>query len=179
VLFYRSIFDLRKSPMVDVLDPAGLVRSQVVENAAGTLRLTLNGAENSRTFAGQFVTKTFGSSIQHIAFASADIFATAEAMGARGFTQLRFPASYYDDLDARFGLDPALLARLRGHNVLYDRDDGGEFFQFYGRSLGEGFFFEIVQRVGGYAGYGAPNAPFRIAAQRRAMREMSLESAES
>ena len=179
VLFYRSIFDVRKSPMVDVLDPAGLVRSQVVENAAGTLRLTLNGAENSRTFAGQFVTKTFGSSIQHIAFASADIFATAEAMGARGFAQLRFPSSYYDDLDARFGLDPALLARLRSHSVLYDRDDGGEFFQFYGESLGEGFFFEIVQRVGGYAGYGAPNAPFRIAAQRRAMREKSLESAES
>jgi 4-hydroxyphenylpyruvate dioxygenase len=28
-------------------------------------------------------------------------------------------------------------------------------------------FFEIVQRTDGYAGYGAANAPVRLAAQRR------------
>jgi 4-hydroxyphenylpyruvate dioxygenase len=28
-------------------------------------------------------------------------------------------------------------------------------------------FFEIVQRTGGYRGYGAANAPDRLAAQRR------------
>jgi len=28
-------------------------------------------------------------------------------------------------------------------------------------------FFEVVQRTGGYAGYGAANAPVRLAAQRR------------
>jgi 4-hydroxyphenylpyruvate dioxygenase len=31
-------------------------------------------------------------------------------------------------------------------------------------------FFEIVQRAGGYDGYGAANAPFCIAAQIRLMR---------
>ena len=44
-------------PMVDVLDPGGLVRSQVIENATGTLRLTVNGEDKSRKFAGQFVRK--------------------------------------------------------------------------------------------------------------------------
>ncbi|CAN7220459.1 hypothetical protein LJR231_000708 [Phyllobacterium sp. LjRoot231] len=33
-------------------------------------------------------------------------------------------------------------------------------------NYGEGFFFEIVERKG-YKGYGAPNAIFRIAAQKR------------
>ncbi|MDF2797544.1 MAG: sugar phosphate isomerase/epimerase and 4-hydroxyphenylpyruvate protein, partial [Devosia sp.] len=51
----------------------------------------------------------------------------------------------------------------------YDRDADGEFFQLYSRNIGEGFFFEIVQRRGSYRGYGAVNAPFRIAAQKRAM----------
>src|SRR3546814_13286053 len=37
----------------------------------------------------------------------------------------------------------------------------------YSPNFGEGFFFEIVQRRGGYRGYGGPNAPFRIAAQKR------------
>ncbi len=173
VLFYRSIFEVRKSPMVDVLDPAGLVRSQVIENATGSLRLTLNGAENSRTLAGHFVTSTFGSSIQHLAFATDDIFASAAAMAERGFETLKFSKSYYDDLAARFELDDAFLARLRRQNILYDRDDTGEFFQFYSRTLGAGFFFEIVQRISGYAGYGAANAPFRIAAQKRAMARLT------
>jgi 4-hydroxyphenylpyruvate dioxygenase len=35
-------------------------------------------------------------------------------------------------------------------------------------------FIEIVERRGGYAGYGAPNAPFRIAAQRRAARTLAV-----
>lgn len=172
VLFYTSIFSTGKSPMVDVLDPSGLVRSQVVENSAGTLRLTLNGAENKRTIAGRFISETFGSSVQHLAFASSDIFATAAAMAAAGFNALAIPPNYYDDLAARFGLDDALIARLRAGNVLYDRDADGEFFQFYSPMFGEGFFFEIVERRG-YRGYGAPNAPFRIAAQQREMRALA------
>jgi 4-hydroxyphenylpyruvate dioxygenase len=170
VLFYTSIFATGKSPMVDVLDPSGLVRSQVVETASGSLRLTLNGAENSRTIAGRFVSETFGSSVQHLAFAASDIFATAAAMAAAGFRPLVIPPNYYDDLIARFGLDDGLIAKLRAGNILYDRDAGGEFFQFYSAIFGEGFFFEIVERRGGYLGYGGPNAPFRIAAQQRAMR---------
>src|SRR3546814_15873565 len=40
LLFYTSIFRTGKLPMVDVVDPAGLVRSQVVERDDGSLRLT-------------------------------------------------------------------------------------------------------------------------------------------
>src|SRR5690606_4917498 len=140
VLFYTAIFDTTKSPMIDVLDPSGLVRSQVVESPGGRLRLTLNGADNSRTIAGHFISETFGSSTQHLAFACDDIFTTAAAMAARGFRQLQIQANYYEDLEARFGLAPDLLARLRDQNILYDRDAHGEFFQFYSGLLGEGFF---------------------------------------
>ena len=66
--------------MVDVIDPAGLVRSQVIENDDGALRLTLNGAENRQTLAGHFIAESFGSGVQHLAFATADIFATAAAL---------------------------------------------------------------------------------------------------
>src|SRR5690606_17103140 len=174
VLFYTAIFDTTKSPMIDVLDPSGLVRSQVVESPGGRLRLTLNGADNSRTIAGHFISETFGSSTQHLAFACDDIFATAAAMAARGFRRLQIQPNYYEDLAARFGIAPDLLARLRDHDILYDRDADGEFFQFYSGLLGEGFFFEIVERRGDYRGYGGPNAPFRIAAQRRAMRPENI-----
>ncbi|MCO5058405.1 MAG: sugar phosphate isomerase/epimerase and 4-hydroxyphenylpyruvate domain-containing protein [Rhizobiaceae bacterium] len=174
LLFYTSIFETRKTAMVDVVDPGGLVRSQAVESKDGGLRITLNGAESRRTLAGHFLAESFGSAVQHIAFACGDIFDTAAALRENGFEPLTISGNYYDDLEARMGLEPAELERLRAGNVLYDRDEHGEFFQIYSRSYGEGFFFEIVERRDGYAGYGAANAQFRIAAQKRGMRPKGM-----
>jgi len=174
LLFYTSIFNTRSAPMVDVVDPAGLVRSQAVEGIDGDLRLTLNGAENRKTLAGRFLAESFGSSVQHLAFASQDIFATALALRGLGFQALEISPNYYDDLEARFGLDPVFTGRLRAENILYDRDEAGEFFQLYSQSYGEGFFFEILERRNGYLGYGAANAPFRIAAQKRSIRPKGM-----
>ncbi|THF47756.1 bifunctional sugar phosphate isomerase/epimerase/4-hydroxyphenylpyruvate dioxygenase family protein [Allorhizobium terrae] len=175
LLFYSAIFNVNRTPMVDVVDPGGLVRSQAIESVEqGCFRLTMNGAENRKTFAGKFLAEGFGSGIQHLAFTTDDIFATADALKARGFQALPISRNYYDDLEARFGLDPDFADRLRDNAILYDRDDKGEYFQIYSRTYGEGLFFEIVERRGHYAGYGAPNAPFRIAAQRRLSRPDGL-----
>lgn len=174
LLFYTSIFATHKTPMVDVVDPAGLVRSQAVENDAGSLRLTLNGAENRRTLAGHFIFESFGSAVQHMAFETSDIFATAEALKRNGFSPISISPNYYDDLDARFGLDDAMLEALKANSILYDRDGDGEYFQIYSPIYREGFFFEIVERRGGYNGYGAANAQFRIAAQKRHLRRSDI-----
>ncbi|WFU50963.1 bifunctional sugar phosphate isomerase/epimerase/4-hydroxyphenylpyruvate dioxygenase family protein [Sinorhizobium terangae] len=173
LLFYNSLLDVHKTPMVDIVDPAGLVRSQVVENDAGSLRITLNGAENRNTLAGHFIAETFGSGIQHLAFATNDIFATAEALQANGFRALPISPNYYDDIEARFALEPDLIERLKEANILYDRDEHGEYFQLYSPTYGEGFFFEIVERRG-YRGYGAANAIFRIAALKKQLRPAGL-----
>jgi len=177
LLFYVSLFRTTKTPLVDIVDPAGLIRSQVVEGVDKRLRLTLNGAESRRTLAGHFIAETFGSGIQHLAMATGDIFAAAEKLKANGFEPLQISMNYYDDVEARFGLDPDLADRLRIANILYDRDDKGEFFQLYAPTFGEGFIFEIVERRGAYAGYGGPNAPFRIAAQKRMMRPKGMPKA--
>lgn len=176
MLFYCSIFAVEKSPMVDILDPDGLVRSQVVETPSGALRLTLNGADSSRTFAGGFVQRNFGSGIQHLALATDDIFVTSASLATLGFEPLAIPETYYDDLAARLGLTAEFVGTLRQRNILYDRDANGQFYQLYSPVFGQGFFFEIVQRSSGYRGYGAPNAPFRIAAQKRAMRQHPISS---
>ena len=173
-LFYTSIFDMVRAPMVDVIDPDGLVRSQAIQTPDGAGRITLNGAETHRTLAGGFLADSFGGAVQHVAFASGDIFASAEAMTGLGFAPLPMPGNYYKDLEARFSLDLALLKRMQALNILYDEDTTGAFFQFYSRPFAGGIFFEVVQRVDGYNGYGGPNAPFRIAAQKRLMRPKGM-----
>jgi 4-hydroxyphenylpyruvate dioxygenase len=173
-LFYNSLFATRKTPTLDVVDPAGLVRSLAIENSDGSFRFTLNGAENQRTLAGHFIAEGFGSAAQHLALQTNDIFATLEVLKARGFAPLTISPNYYADVAARFGLDDVLRDKLAAAGVLYDRDGAGEFFQVYSQTYAEGFFFEIVERRGGYNSYGAANAPFRIAAQKRQLRLPSM-----
>lgn len=168
-LFYTSILEVEKVSMVDVVDPGGLVRSRAIQNVSGDLRVTLNGAENQNTLAGQFIDRTFGAAVQHLAFSCDDIFATAEALAVRGFEALSMSPNYYEDLGARFGLDDAFVERLRKSQILYDEDADGRYFQLYSRQRTSEVFFEIVQRDGGYDGYGAANAPFRVSAQRRSL----------
>ncbi|MFB2603594.1 bifunctional sugar phosphate isomerase/epimerase/4-hydroxyphenylpyruvate dioxygenase family protein, partial [Rhizobium phaseoli] len=129
LLFYTALVEAEKTPMIDIVDPSGIVRSQVVENEEGSLRITMNGAENRNTLAGRFIAETFGSGIQHLAFRTDDIFATAAALAANGFVPLSISPNYYDDLEARFGLEAEFAERLKANNILYDRDEAGEYFQ--------------------------------------------------
>jgi 4-hydroxyphenylpyruvate dioxygenase len=167
VLFYTSIFSMERTPELDIADPAGLVRSQVVQTADGSVRIALNGSQSHRTLSGRFLSEFFGSGVQHIAFASADIFRSAERLKANGVVLLPIPDNYYEDLEARFGLPPDLIERLMAAKALYDRDDHGEYFQFYTVPFADRFFFEVVERRDGYRGFGATNAPIRLAAQAR------------
>ena len=79
---------------------------------------------------------------------------------------LPIPENYYDDLEARVDLSPDEIDAQKALNILFDRDERGTYHQAYTTSIANGFFFEIVQRDG-YAGYGAPNAGVRLAAQAR------------
>lgn len=178
-LFYTTLFDMKKAPMVDVVDPDGLVRSQAIATPTGNLRITLNGAETRRTLAGSFLAEGAGGTVQHIALATDDIFATAKALRERGFAALQLSPNYFDDLAARFELSPPMLERLRSHNILYDTDGTGEFFQLYSQPLAGQMFMEIVERRGGYDGYGAANAPFRIAAQKRMQASKGMATIEN
>lgn len=83
------------------------------------------------------------------------------------------PDNYYDDIDSRYELEPALLEAMKQNGILYDRDNAGEFFQIYTHAFEERFFFEIVQRRG-YRGFGAPNTGIRLAAQTREARPRTM-----
>lgn len=167
-LFYTTIFDTRKSPLFDVVDPDGLIKSQIINTRDRGPQIILNGSDAPQTRANRFISSVRGAAVQHLAFATTDIFALAQGLAAEGFEVLQQTRNYYDDLLARFDLDEEFLKKLQAYNILYDEDDDGRFFQLFSRSIDNGLFFEFVEREDRYAGFGAANAPFRLAAQRRA-----------
>lgn len=164
LLFYNSLLDVRKTPVQTVLDPGGVVQSQAIEARDGSLRLILNASQSQRTMSSRFLNELFGSGVQHIALATGDILATVQRLKANGIDLLPIPENYYDDLEVRTDLSEEDVARLQALNILYDREGEAEYFQVYTKTLEGGFFFEIVERRR-YQGYGAVNAPIRLASQ--------------
>ena len=170
LLYYISTFEMEKSSIVDVADPSGVVHSQAIASPEGEVRLNLNGAEGRRTFAGSFLADRFGAGVQHIALLTEDIFETSSRLEEAGFPRLAISPNYYADIEAAFGLDETLAEQLEACNILYDRQGNTEYLQIYSKPIFNGFFFEIVERRRGYAGYGARNAPIRLAAQMKHQR---------
>jgi len=167
VLYYRAVLGLEAKETFVLPDPYGLVRSRAVVDPDRTVRFPLNISLGRGTTTARSVSSQFGAGVHHIAFGCDDLLAMAERLKAIAAPVLEIPQNYYDDLIARFGLDPAFVDRLRGLNVLYDRVGEGEFLHLYSATFQGRFFLEYVQRLGGYDDYGAPNAPVRMAAHTR------------
>lgn len=171
VLFYKSLFDFGADDEVVLPDPYGLVTSRAVRSPCGSVRLPLNISEDRNTAIARSLSSYRGSGVHHIAFDCADIFAAVAQAKEAGVALLEIPLNYYDDLAARFDFDDEFLSELAYYNVLYDRDaQGGELFHVFTEPFEERFFFEILQRRHGYAGYGAANVPVRLAAMAQARR---------
>ena len=165
VLFYRAVLGFVPEQLWEIADPYGLVRSRTMVSPDRSIRLPLNVSESRETGTGRFLTTYAGAGVHHIAMATGDIIQTMRRLVARGAHTLPIPANYYEDVVAKWGLDEARIEELRSLNLLYDCDDNGEFLHAYTDAFDDRFFFEMVQRIGGYQQYGAVNAAVRMAAQ--------------
>ena len=164
-LFYKSLLDFTADDEVVLPDPYGLVKSRALRSRCSTIRLPLNISESPKTAISHALSSYGGSGVHHIAFDCDDIFAEISRAKEAGVPLLDIPLNYYDDLAARFDFDDEFLSELAYFNVLYDRDaQGGELFHVYTEPFEGRFFFEVIQRKNGYAGYGAANVAVRLAA---------------
>jgi 4-hydroxyphenylpyruvate dioxygenase len=157
--FFRTVLGLSPGPVEEFMEPRGRLRSRALRPAAGDLRVVLNVIDTAPD-------RPHPAGVTQVAFACADVVATVRALRGRGVPLMPVPDNYYRDLDARFGLDAATLDLLRENGLLYDRaGDGGELLHAYTPVLPTGFYVELLERRGGYDGYGSANTHVRLAAQ--------------
>lgn len=162
-LFYRAVLGLEPQEVVEFAAPFGLIRTRAVTDDARALRLALSGSVLRRGGWAPGVAEP-----QYVAFRTPDIVATAKRLRAAGAPLLELPGNYADDLEARFELSDELLEEIREHDLMYEQDAHGAYLHLATEVLGDRVFFEIVQRLDGYDGYGTADAPVRMAAHRRA-----------
>lgn len=162
-LFFKVLYGLDITQPQDLVDPYGIVVSRTATSRDKKIRIPFNMTRSWGASTQRFMDAHKGAGVQHIAFNCDNIFAVVEAFDSN--LLLPIPDNYYDDLDARFGLEPEFLNNLRRYNLLYDQNEAGHFIHFYSQEI-NGLFFEAVQRVN-YNNYGELNAPVRMAAQSR------------
>ena len=157
---------IAKTPELDVADPGGLVRSQVIETADGALRVVLNGSQSQRTQSSRFLT---GSSARACSTSpSRPTTSSARCRRcARPAAPLPIPENYYDDLEARSGLPAERLDVLRENGILWDRDGEGEFCRPTRAASSSCSSSSWSSGAAAIAASARPNAPIRLAAQAR------------
>ncbi|MDR5775509.1 MULTISPECIES: VOC family protein [unclassified Caballeronia] len=136
--------------------------SAVTVSPCGNIRIPVYEEGTYRTdLMQQYLPDHEGEGVQHIALASQDIFASVDALMARGMRFLNPPPRYYDQIDERLpghGLD---IDKLRARGILVDGEilpDGTPqlFLQTFAEREPGDMFFEIVERRG-HHGFGEGN----------------------
>ena len=104
-----------------------------------------------------FIDKNYGTGIQHLAFSTSNIFETLDALKGNGIILSKYPSSYYKLLEKKYpDLD---VSKLKKYNLLCDVEDGAMLLQTFTTPIGDRptLFYEIVQRVNDYQGFGLGN----------------------
>src|SRR3546814_6364498 len=86
--------------------------------------LPINESSDDKSQIEEFIREYRGEGIQHIALSTNDIYATVEALRARGVKFMDTPETYYARVDARVPGHGESLARLQALNILIDGEIG-------------------------------------------------------
>ncbi|MGB0521653.1 MAG: 4-hydroxyphenylpyruvate dioxygenase [Flammeovirgaceae bacterium] len=132
---------------------------KVLQNAQKSLNKVLVEPDNKekKSQIQVFIDKNFGTGIQHVAFASEDIFTTVKRMREGGMIFTSFPDSYYDLLREKH---PHLnVDKIQECRLLCDVEDDALLLQTFTTPIGDRptLFYEVVQRVNDYEGFGLGN----------------------
>lgn len=152
VRHYQEVFGFAQIFEEQIVVGTQAMDSKVVQNAAGTVTLTIIEPDTTRE-PGQideFVRAHDGAGVQHVAFLTDDIARAVRACSRRDVRFLTTPPSYYDALPSRLGEVGVPVETLRALNVLADRDFGGVMLQIFtaSRHPRRTLFYELIDRRG-------------------------------
>ncbi|RMD62155.1 MAG: 4-hydroxyphenylpyruvate dioxygenase [Alphaproteobacteria bacterium] len=158
--FYERLFNFRQIRYFDIEGKLTGLRSRAMTSPCGRIRIPINESADDKSQIAEYLYAYRGEGIQHIALSTDDIYATVEALKARGLDFMDPPpAAYYEAVDRRLPGHGEDLERLRRNGILIDgapTQGGGILLQIFTRTVIGPIFFEIIQRKGD-EGFGEGN----------------------
>ncbi len=99
--FYERIFNFRQIRYFDIEGQQTALLSRAMTAPDDKIRIPLNESQDDYSQIAEYLKEYKGEGIQHLAFATDDIFATVDRLRANGVTFQDSPETYYDMIDQR------------------------------------------------------------------------------
>jgi 4-hydroxyphenylpyruvate dioxygenase len=155
--FYERVFNFREIRYFDIKGEYTGLTSKAMTAPDGKIRIPLNeeGAGDGKGKGGgqieEYLRAYNGEGIQHIAFASDDLYATWDRLSANGQPFAPSPPeAYYEMLEERLPGHGEPVAQLQSRGLLLDgstaQGDPRLLLQIFGQAVIGPVFFEFIQR---------------------------------
>ena len=157
--YYERLFNFREIRYFDIKGAKTGLVSKAMTAPDGIVRIPLNESSDEKSQINEYLNEYKGEGIQHIACFTDDIYATVEAMRARGIEFLDTPDTYYEVVDQRVPGHREDVARMKKNRILIDCDAETKqklLLQIFTQNVIGPIFFEIIQRKGN-EGFGEGN----------------------
>jgi len=161
--YYARIFGFREFRQFDVTGEYSGLNTRVMMAPDGRIRIPINeeGADGGKGQIAEYLRTYNGEGIQHIAFASDDLYASLDSLRQKG---LQFapppPETYYQMLNERLPGHGEPIDKLEARGILVDGStaDGQPrlLMQIFSQLMVGPVFFEFIQRKGD-EGFGEGN----------------------
>ncbi len=153
--FYERIFNFRQIRYFDIAGKLTGLHSRAMTSPDGKIRIPINQDAGDKGQIEEYLAEYGGEGIQHIALGAHDLYASIEALVARGVEFMPAPNPiYYARVDRRLPEHGEDLGRLEQNGILIDGEgvvEGGftkVLLQRFGKTAIGPIFFEFIQRKG-------------------------------
>ena len=160
--FYGKLFNFREIRYFDIKGKKTGLTSRALTSPCGKIRIPINEPSDKKSQIQEYLDAYNGEGIQHIALACSNIYATVEALRAKGVKFLDTPDSYYEAVDKRVANHGEDLERLKKNRILLDGEGldkeskEDKLLQIFTDTVIGPIFFEVIQRKGN-EGFGEGN----------------------
>jgi 4-hydroxyphenylpyruvate dioxygenase len=156
--FYHSLFGFEEQKYFNIKGQSTGLFSQAMIAPDRAIRIPLNESQDDKSQIEEFLRVYKGEGIQHLAFATNNIYETVEKLRARGVGLQDTIETYYELVDKRVPGHGEDLERLKRNRILIDGAVGEEglLLQIFTQNTFGPIFFEIIQRKGN-EGFGNGN----------------------
>lgn len=156
VKYYKDVFGFIVSRHFDISTGRTGLTSDVVQSEDGRIKVPINEATEPESQVQEFVNRTKGAGVQHLALLTTGIMDTLRNLRKADFKFLTVPHTYYEVVPTRVPGVTENLTELEDLGILLDGDNTGYLLQIFSEEIVGPFFFEYIQRKGN-KGFGEGN----------------------
>ncbi|RFB78470.1 4-hydroxyphenylpyruvate dioxygenase [Methylovirgula sp. 4M-Z18] len=161
--FYAETFNFREIRFFNIEGKLTGLHSRALTSPCGKIRIPINESSDDKSQIEEYLRRYKGEGIQHIAVGTNDIYASTDAIAARGLAFMPGPPeTYYERSAVRVKDHQEPIERMKKHGILIDGEgvlDGGTtriLLQIFSKTVIGPIFFEFIQRKGD-EGFGEGN----------------------